>query len=123
MDTPDREADGAKDLPPPRRHPKLPAGSARSSNPTEGQDLFGGGPFNEIGEEFFRHFIELGGLKPDERVLDLGCGIGGMAVPFTLYLSDLGSYEGFDVFPNRISWCQENITPSIRTFASGRRYS
>ena len=66
----------------------------------KGRIFFGGGPFNEIGEEFFRHFVELGGLKPDERVLDLGCGIGGMAVPLTRYLSERGSYKGFDVFPN-----------------------
>lgn len=84
--------------------------------PPKGKIFFGGGPFNEIGEEFFRHFVELGGLKPDERVLDLGCGIGRMAVPLTQYLSKRGSYEGFDVFPKGISWCQENITPRYPNF-------
>jgi SAM-dependent methyltransferase len=84
--------------------------------PPKGKIFFGGGPFDEIGEEFLRHFIELGRLKPDERVLDLGCGIGRMAVPLTRYLGERGSYEGFDVFPKGISWCQENITPRYPNF-------
>jgi ubiquinone/menaquinone biosynthesis C-methylase UbiE len=84
--------------------------------PPKGKVFFGGGPFEEIGEEFLRHFIELGNLKPDERVLDLGCGIGRMAVPLTSYLGDRGSYEGFDVYPKGISWCQENITSRYPNF-------
>ncbi len=78
--------------------------------PPKGKVFFGGGNFNRVGEEYFRYFVEFGGLKPDERVLDVGCGIGRMAVPLTRYLSDRGSYEGIDVFPRGIAWCQENIT-------------
>jgi SAM-dependent methyltransferase len=84
--------------------------------PPKGKVFFGGGDFNRVGEEFFGYFVELGGLKPDERVLDVGCGIGRMAVPLTRYLSDRGSYEGIDVFPKGIAWCQENITPKYPNF-------
>lgn len=84
--------------------------------PPKGKVFFGGGDFNRVGEEYFRYFVELGGLKPDERVLDIGCGIGRMAVPLTRYLSDRGSYEGIDVFPKGIAWCQENITPRRPNF-------
>lgn len=84
--------------------------------PPKGRIFFGGGDFNKIGEEYFRYFVDLGGLKPDERVLDVGCGIGRMAVPLTRYLSDQGSYKGFDVFPEGIGWCQENITPRCPNF-------
>ena len=84
--------------------------------PPKGKVFFGGGDFNRVGEEYFRYFVELGGLKPDERVLDVGCGIGRMAVPLTRYLSDRGSYEGIDVFPKGIAWCQENITPRYPNF-------
>lgn len=84
--------------------------------PPKGKVFFGGGDFDRVGEEYFRYFIELGDLKPDERVLDVGCGIGRMAVPLTRYLSDRGSYEGFDVFPKGIGWCQENITPKYPNF-------
>ncbi len=84
--------------------------------PPKGKIFFGGGPYNEIGEEFLRHFVDLGGLRPNERVLDLGCGIGRMAVPLTRYLDERGSYEGFDIFPKGIAWCQENITPRYPNF-------
>ncbi len=79
--------------------------------PPKGKIFFGGGDFDKIGREYFRYFVNLGGLKPHERVLDVGCGIGRMAVPLTRYLSAEGSYEGFDVFPEGIRWCRENITP------------
>jgi SAM-dependent methyltransferase len=84
--------------------------------PPKGRVFFGGGDFNRVGEEYFRYFVELGGLKPHERVLDVGCGIGRMAVPLTRYLDDRGSYEGIDVFPKGIAWCQENITPRYPNF-------
>src|SRR5918997_2672489 len=84
--------------------------------PPKGKIFFGGGPYNEIGEEFLRHFVDLGGLRPNERVLDLGCGIGRMAVPLTRYLDERGSYEGIDVFSKGIAWCQENITARYPNF-------
>jgi len=40
-----------------------------------------------------------------------------MVVPLTGYLSD-EEYEGFDLMPEAIEWCQENITPDIPTFVS-----
>src|ERR687892_593067 len=57
-------------------------------------------------DEFMAHFIELGGLQPDERVLDVGCGIGRMARPLAGYLSSEGSYDGFDVNRDGIAWCR-----------------
>lgn len=38
-----------------------------------------GGNFKRVGEKFLQHFIELGGLKQSDRVLDAGCGVGRMA--------------------------------------------
>ncbi|MBN2346555.1 MAG: class I SAM-dependent methyltransferase [Candidatus Aminicenantes bacterium] len=76
----------------------------------------GDGPFAEIGHEFLRYFIDLGGLRPDERVLEIGCGVGRMAIPLTTYLSGKGSYEGFDIVRAEISWCQRNITPRFENF-------
>lgn len=71
--------------------------------------------FKRIGNEFFRYFLDLGDLKPDERVLDVGCGTGRMAVPLTSYLGG-GEYEGFDLIPEAIEWCQENITSRYPNF-------
>src|SRR5574341_480196 len=66
--------------------------------------------FKEVGLELSRQMIELGHLRPHARVLEVGCGIGRAAIALTKYLNDRGSYEGFDVIPSAISWCQKNIT-------------
>lgn len=39
----------------------------------------GGPEFVKVGEEFLRHFVEVGGLQPHHRVLDVGFGTGRMA--------------------------------------------
>ncbi len=60
--------------------------------------------------------FDLGELAPDGRVLDIGCGPGRIAAPLTRQLQG-GSYEGFDVVPRSIRWCQRKITarhPSFR---------
>ncbi len=65
--------------------------------------------FERIGNEFLGHFVELGGLQPGHRVLDIGCGLGRMAVPLTRYMSAAGSYEGFDVVEREVDWCRRAI--------------
>ena len=76
----------------------------------------GFGDFKIIGEEFRQYFIEIGGLRTTDRILDVGCGIGRMAVPLTEYLSKEGSYEGIDIVANGIDWCIEKITPRYPNF-------
>jgi ubiquinone/menaquinone biosynthesis C-methylase UbiE len=76
----------------------------------------GNGDFRTIGMEFQNYFREYGGLQPDHRVLDVGCGIGRMAVPLTDYLSEHGAYEGFDIVKKGIEWCQANISPRYPNF-------
>lgn len=76
----------------------------------------GDGDFKERGEEFFRYFIELGGLKPTDRILDAGCGVGRMAVPLTTYLDKDGSYEGFDIVAGGINWSTKTITSKYPNF-------
>jgi SAM-dependent methyltransferase len=75
----------------------------------------GGSDFRLVGEEFVSQFVSLGGLKPTDRVLDVGCGCGRMAVPLTRVLSS-GSYEGFDIDARAIAWCRDEITPRFRAF-------
>ena len=69
-------------------------------------DFVGHSDFTATGDEFMAHFVELGGLQPGERVLDVGCGIGRMARPLAGYLSSDGSYDGFDVNRDGIAWCR-----------------
>jgi ubiquinone/menaquinone biosynthesis C-methylase UbiE len=75
-----------------------------------------GGNFKRAGEKFIQHFIELGGLKQSDRVLDVGCGVGRMAAPLAKYLNGQGSYEGFDIVAKSIDWCRENITRKYPNF-------
>lgn len=76
----------------------------------------GGDDFLKIGEEFLDLFVRLGNLKPSDAVLDVGCGVGRMALALTHYLEGSGRFEGFDVTPEEIRWCQRNITPRFPKF-------
>lgn len=82
--------------------------------------FIGGDPsqevFRQVGQRFFQFFVELCELQPSERVLDVGSGIGRMAVPLTRYLDRTGSYEGFDIIPDGIKWCKENISRRFPNF-------
>jgi SAM-dependent methyltransferase len=74
------------------------------------------GEFERIGSEFLGYFTELGGLRPGDAVLDIGCGVGRMAVPLTTYLDEGGRYEGFDIVRPEVEWCQAEITPRFPSF-------
>jgi SAM-dependent methyltransferase len=78
--------------------------------------FIGGGDFEKIGQEFMVHFVKLGGLTPDDVVLDVGCGAGRMAFPLTRFLSGTGRYEGFDIAREEIAWCRKHITASFPAF-------
>ena len=78
--------------------------------PPRSMIFIGGGDFKKTGIEFRDLFIKIGGLKPTDRVLDIGSGIGRIAAPLTGYLSQEGSYEGFDIVEYGIEWSKKNIT-------------
>lgn len=79
-------------------------------------DFVGGVDFVRVGRHFFDLFVGRGGLRPTDRVLDVGCGIGRMAIPLTDYLTPPGRYDGFDVVPAGIDWCWRKITPRFPHF-------
>lgn len=76
----------------------------------------GQGDFEAIGKEFKQYFIDLAGLKSHHQVLDVGCGIGRMAIPLTDYLSAEGGYYGIDIVKNGIRWCNSRIAPRHKNF-------
>lgn len=78
-------------------------------------DYVGGFDFKATGYEFLRYFTEFGGLKPDHSVLDVGSGIGRMAIPLSNYLKK-GHYEGVEIVEKGVDWCQKNITPRHPNF-------
>ncbi|MCC7041018.1 MAG: class I SAM-dependent methyltransferase [Burkholderiales bacterium] len=71
----------------------------------------GDGDFGAIGREFVGHLQTLARLTPDARVLDVGCGIGRLAIPLLDVLSARGRYDGFDIVPRAIRWCRSAIAP------------
>ncbi len=79
-------------------------------------DMIGNGNYEQIGKSYLNYFKNLGHLQPGHRVLDIGCGVGRMAIPLTQYLDTHGSYEGFDIVKSLIDWCKENITPRFSNF-------
>ncbi|ALN72199.1 class I SAM-dependent methyltransferase [Aureimonas sp. AU20] len=92
-----------------RRNRFLPA-------PQPGSVFVGDGDYRLIGAEFLGHLVRLGGLRPEARVLDIGCGIGRIAVPLTQYLGDEGSYLGLDPVREGIDWCRAEIAPVYPAF-------
>jgi SAM-dependent methyltransferase len=76
----------------------------------------GDGDFLETGFRFLRVFREIADLGADERILEVGCGIGRMAVPLTQYLSPTGRYDGFDIVPEGIDWCTSRIAAADPRF-------
>jgi SAM-dependent methyltransferase len=78
--------------------------------------FIGSPSFLEPGRAFATLFKEVGGLRPTHDVLDIGCGIGRMAVPLLDFLQPSSCYEGFDVVKAGIQWCRREITPRHPNF-------
>jgi SAM-dependent methyltransferase len=76
----------------------------------------GNSDFKLTGDEFLGHFRALAGLQADDRVLDIGCGIGRMARVLVGVLEPPGSYDGFDVSRPGIRWCQARYTVTAAPF-------
>jgi len=84
--------------------------------PPRGLQAVGPGDFESDGRDFLRLFRDVGGLRPSDRVLDVGCGVGRMAVPLTGFLDEAGSYDGFDVSPADVNWCRRAISSRFPKF-------
>jgi len=74
----------------------------------------GAGDFRAVGDELVRLLVDVGGLQVLDRVLDIGCGAGRVALPLTRVLRS--TYDGFDVVKSAVRWCRRNITPLHSNF-------
>ena len=72
--------------------------------------------YASAGLEWFKILKDMAELQPNEKILDVGCGLGRMAVPLTRYLNAEGSYYGFDVVKEFIDWCRGNISTEYHNF-------
>ena len=91
-----------------RRGVPVPPAAIRSKVP---------GNFRAAGRQCVQQMVSLGGLRPDDRVLELGCRGGRVAIPLMGYLSDRGSYDGVDDWPEGIAWCRQAISGRRPDFA------
>jgi SAM-dependent methyltransferase len=64
--------------------------------------------------EVARTELTIRGLRPEHRVLDIGSGIGNLAISLAGYLH--GGYDGVDIHPEAVAWCQRTITPRHPNF-------
>ena len=80
------------------------------------------GPFSDAelfvrsGDKMVSDIVELCGLAPDAKVLDVGCGCGRLARALAGYIGPEGSYEGFDLARDLIAWCKQNLEPFLPNF-------
>jgi ubiquinone/menaquinone biosynthesis C-methylase UbiE len=74
------------------------------------------GSFEASGAEFMGYLRLLADLKPEERVLDIGCGCGQMALHLKDYLGEKGGYVGVDIHRPSIKWCQKEISSRKNNF-------
>jgi ubiquinone/menaquinone biosynthesis C-methylase UbiE len=91
-------------------------GNSNPLIPPRSMIFIGDGDYKKTGDEFLLYFKELGALLPDDKVLDVGCGIGRMSVPLTDYLSENGAYYGFDIVKKGVDWCKSNISTRYKNF-------
>lgn len=73
----------------------------------------GGGDFKKTGERFLTYFTTHG-LLSHHRFLDVGSGMGRMALPLTTFLTS--EYDGLDIMPQGVAWCTKNISPRFPLF-------
>ncbi len=74
----------------------------------------GRGDYKSQGEFWFEFFKTNAGLLPEFNFLDIGSGVGRVAVPMVNYLK--GDYEGFDVVKQGVDWCESKITSKYPNF-------
>lgn len=83
--------------------------------PPKGLIYTGSGDFERQGKEWIEFFKQYANLNEKSKVLDIGCGIGRIAIPMTDLLKQ-GEYNGFDAVKQGIDWCATKIAARFSNF-------
>lgn len=76
----------------------------------------GSGDFWQIGNEIAGLTMATARLYPNDQILDVGCGLGRVALPLSRLLDQRGSYDGFDTSREYIEWCTRNLPLDLTRF-------
>jgi ubiquinone/menaquinone biosynthesis C-methylase UbiE len=71
--------------------------------------FIGDGDFEAVGKMIFEQLIR-GGLKPTDKLLDVGSGMGRIALPMVNFFKDGGSYDGLEIVWRGVEWCRNKYT-------------
>ncbi|WP_205694306.1 class I SAM-dependent methyltransferase [Clostridium manihotivorum] len=80
------------------------------------------GPFDDteyylnLGKEQAEKIIQWLSIKPEQKILDIGCGCGRIAIHFLNYLNEQGKYIGIDSNKLLLSYCEDNISTVNNNF-------
>ena len=66
--------------------------------------------FFQPGQQFCNYLTQVGKLKKTDRVLEIGFGVGSLALALNKYLQSSGSYSGLDTDKNCVDWCRSKIS-------------
>lgn len=91
-------------------------GRRKKHFPPRGRMFDGADAFAAVGEDYLRHLRELCHLRPTDRVLDFGCGIGRIALPLLHYLDAGGEYHGIDATRSDVRWCRRALGRKFPNF-------
>lgn len=82
--------------------------------PPMGLIYTGNGNFEAQGKDWVAFFKANANLNENSQVLDIGSGIGRIAIPLAGYLS--GQYHGFDAVKQGVDWCKKKISTKFTNF-------
>ena len=83
------------------------------------EKIFVGGSiadFRQVGVDTLRSLITVGHVAPTSKVLEIGSGIGRVALPLTQWLQGEGRFVGTDIVKDGVAWCKENISVHYENF-------
>jgi len=89
----------------------------RRGDPWQSLHNIGPGDFQRSGANLLNDLIVHAGLQPTDQVLDIGCGVGRIALPLADYLRSPGGYVGFDVSGRAVRACRKRfarVRPDFR---------